>query len=345
MTMTVCRLLLIALAGFGLVGVAQPKAPEPVMTPDEAQAAAERALAFIPKMAASFDGGMIEGEQIRQLMRPQLQAQLRMGVQIPQARLQQWALALTESELDHQLLLGQATAAGYKPDLFTARQELAERRRQMGEEAYARTMAMQGVDEDVVVRKLAENQMVNQWMAEQVAPTVNVDEDEARHYYKEHKDEFKMPEARRLWHILIAKRLNVPQKRLKFFRQNAEDMLGRLREGMSFQRLARSGSDCPSAPNGGDLGLVPDDKLNKAVRSTVAKLVPGQISDVVESPEGYHIFMAGAATPGRQLKFDEVSQRIMRRLQGETVGETMKRMKETARAASHAQVFIRVTGK
>jgi peptidyl-prolyl cis-trans isomerase C len=332
--MTLSRLLLIALAGSGLAGLAQPEAPAPVMSPEEAQAAAERALTFIPKMAASFDGGMIDGEEIRQLMRPQLQAQLRMGVQVSATKLQQWALALAESELDHQLLLRQAAAAGYKPDLFTARQELAERRQQMGEEAYARTMAMQGVDEDVVVRKLAENRMVNQWMGDQVAPTVSVDDAEARQYYKEHKDEFRMPEVRRLWHILVAKRLNVPKKRLKFFRQNAEDMLARLREGMSFQRLARSGSDCPSAPNGGDLGLVPDDQLTKEVRAAVAKLAPGQISDVVESPAGFHIFMAGTSAPGRQLAFDEVKQRIMRRLQGETVGETMKRMKETARAAS-----------
>ena len=286
MTVTCFRFLPIAVFALCAIARAQPKAPAPVLTADEARVLSERALRFIPEMAASFDGGVITGESIRQLMRPQLQAQTRMGVQLPKARLVQWALALTESELDHQLLVRQSMAAGYKPDLFTARQQLAERRRQMGEDAYAQTMAMQGVDEDVVVRKMAENEMVNRWLAEQVAPTVEVDEDEARRYYKDHKDEFEMPAARRLWHILVAKRLNVPKQRQKFFRQNAEDMLVRLREGMPFERLAKSGSDCPSATNGGDLGLVSDDKLNKNVRSAVKRLKFGQISDVLESPAG-----------------------------------------------------------
>jgi peptidyl-prolyl cis-trans isomerase C len=302
--------------------------------------AADQALAFIPDVAASYDGGVIRGDDIRDLMRPQLEAQLRSGVRLGTGQLVQWALALTATEMDHELAVRDATAAGLKPDLLGAREELAKRRQSMGEEVFAQTMAMQGVHEDVVVRKLAENNMINRWLAEQVRAETTIDEDTLRDHYKENKADYKMPDSRQLWHILIAKRPGMTKDREKLLRANAEDVLARLREGMSFQRLARSGSDCPSAPRGGDLGLVPEDRLNKDVRRAVSRLEFGEISDILESPAGYHIFLAGAEAPGRQLDFDEVRDQVARRLQSEAINGAMDRMKEAARAASHAAIHI-----
>lgn len=337
------RLAFLVLALAALLGRAQT---EPVaMDAEEAQSRADRALLFIPRVAATFTGGAIEGDEIRQLMRPQLVARLQAGVQMSPEQLQQWARVLTDSELDHQLLLRQAAAAGYKPDLLRARQELAQRREQMGDEAFAQTMAVQGVEEAVVVRKLAENQMVNQWMVEQVAPTITVSEEDAKEYYDKHRDEFALPAARRLWHILIAVPPDTPKERRKLSRQNAEDILARLREGVSFQRLAKSGSDCPSAAQEGDLGLVPEDRLNKALQPVVRKLAPGEISGVVESSTGYHLLLAGAAAPGVQIPFADVEQRILRRLQGEMVGQAMERMKQAARTAAQAEVHIAGMGE
>jgi len=341
--MSCCRLALLFLALAALSGRAQT---EPAaMAAEEAQAQADRMLRFIPRVAATFTGGAIEGDEIRQLMRPQLVARLQAGVQMSSEQLQQWARVLTDSELDHQLLVRQATGAAYKPDLAAARRELAQRREQMGEEAFAQTMAVQGVDEEVVVRKLAENQMVNQWMVEQVAPTITVSEEDAKGYYDEHKEEFALPASRRLWHILIAVPPDTSKERRKLSRQNAEDILARLREGVSFQRLAKSGSDCPSSAQEGDLGLVPEDRLNKALQPVVRKLAPGQISEIVESTTGYHLLLAGAAAPGVQLPFADVKQRILRRLQGEMVGQAMERMKQAARTAAQVEVHIAGMGE
>ena len=306
----------------------------------ELDARVERLLAFIPATAASHDEGVVEGEQIRVLMRPQLRACLQAGMPVPPEQIHAWARALAESELDHEVLLRQARAAGYQPDPAKARLELAKRRDSMGGEQFAETMALQGVGEDVVLRKLAENGAVSRWLAEQVGATIELDEDDAKAYFEEHRKEFVLPVSRQLWHILVAQRQETTKERRRVLRRNAEEMLARIREGMPFQRVARAGSDCPSAANDGNLGLVSEDRLNKELLAVSRKLRCGEISGVIESPAGFHLLMAGASASGRKLEFREVREQIMEQLRGEAVGQAMDRVKERARAATHARVHI-----
>jgi len=321
-----------------LVRAGLPTAGEISLT--EARIQTEQALAFIPRLAVSFDGGMIEGEEIRRLMRPQLIARLQAGVRMEPVQLRAWATLLADSEVDHLLLVQRATAAGYRPDMLGAREELDTRHRSMGEEAFVQTMAMQGVEPDVVVRKLAENQMVNRWLAEQVAQMAEVSDEETRAYYNKNRDEFTLSAERRLWHILVADQPDLSKERRAMLRQNAEDMLKRLREGHDFERLARSGSDCASAANGGDLGLVPEERLTKELLSVARKLEPGEISEVVQSRFGYHILMSGAAVPRKELPFAEARPRILRRLQGEKVGEAMERMRQMVREEANVKIHL-----
>jgi len=321
------------------------EAPPARLSEANANAMVERALRFIPTVAASFDGGVIKGERIRVLMRPQMRARLMAKMMVPPAQLLSWARALAESELDHELLLQQAVGAGYKPDLAEARLELRKRRDAMGEKLYGETMAMQGVPEGTVVRKLAENDAVNRWIAEQVEPSIGLDETEAKTYFKKHRKEFVLPTARQLWHILVAKRPKLPKDRRRLLRQNAVDMRQRIAEGMSFQSVAKIGSDCPSAMNDGHLGLVSEDRLNKKLRSAARKLKMGEISGIIESPAGYHLLMAGAVAPGRKLNFDEVKGQIMKQLRGESAAQAMARVKQRAHEAAHARVHIAAAKK
>ena len=316
------------------------EAPRARLSEADANAIVERALLFIPAVAASFDGGVIKGERIRVLMRPQMRARLMAKMVVPPAQLLSWARALAESELDHELLLQQAAGAGYKPDLPAARLQLEKRRDAMGEELYRETMAMQGVPEATVVRKLAETGAVNRWIAEQVGPSIALDETDAKAYFKKHRKEFALPRSRQLWHILVAKRPKAPKSRQRLLRRNAVEMRQRIAEGMSFQSVAKLGSDCPSAMNNGNLGLVSEDRLNKELRSAARKLKMGEISGIIESRAGYHLLMAGAGAPGRKLGFGEVKEQIMKQLQGETAAQAMERVKQRAHEAAHARVHI-----
>jgi parvulin-like peptidyl-prolyl isomerase len=71
----------------------------------------------------------------------------------------------------------------------------------------------------------------------------------------------------------------------------ARDLLAQLQGGADFEQLAKQHSLDPSTKeSGGDLGFFPRDTLVVPEMEDVAfSLSVGQISDVLQSPMGYHI--------------------------------------------------------
>ena len=55
--------------------------------------------------------------------------------------------------------------------------------------------------------------------------------------------------------------------------------------------LAKTSSDCPSAPEGGDLGRFSRGELVPELENVVFALKPGEVSPVVDSPFGFHIIL------------------------------------------------------
>ncbi len=90
----------------------------------------------------------------------------------------------------------------------------------------------------------------------------------------------------------------------------------RVRQGEDFGTLAQNYSeDANTAPNGGDLGFVPEsalDKANPELRKAIMDMTPGQVSTVLHTPEGYRIIKLIAKEPAgqRQLSDPRVQEEI-----------------------------------
>jgi choline-sulfatase len=70
-------------------------------------------------------------------------------------------------------------------------------------------------------------------------------------------------------------------------RAKAEDAARRIRAGEDFAALARTLSQDPSAPRGGDLGAVQAADLAEPMRSAVRELKAGEVTAVLETGKGY----------------------------------------------------------
>jgi parvulin-like peptidyl-prolyl isomerase len=62
-----------------------------------------------------------------------------------------------------------------------------------------------------------------------------------------------------------------------------------LKEGADFSQLARQFSDCPSGEEGGDLGRFGRGMMVPEFEEATFSLQPGEVSDVVETPFGFHL--------------------------------------------------------
>lgn len=68
-----------------------------------------------------------------------------------------------------------------------------------------------------------------------------------------------------------------------------QECLKRAQAGEKFEDLAREFSDCPSASRGGDLGEFPQGVMHPAFDEAAFGCEVGQMTDVVETPFGYHV--------------------------------------------------------
>ncbi len=72
--------------------------------------------------------------------------------------------------------------------------------------------------------------------------------------------------------------------------QDAQRLTQTLREGANFNSLAHQVSAAASAERGGDLGWVGAASIPPELQATLDQMRPGDISDPLGSPIGYHIF-------------------------------------------------------
>lgn len=93
----------------------------------------------------------------------------------------------------------------------------------------------------------------------------------------------------------------------------------RLRQGEDFGTLAQNYSEDQFASNGGDVGFVPEsalDKANPALRKIILDMTPGQVSQVIHTPEGYRLIKLISREPAgqRELSDPRVQENIRREL-------------------------------
>ena len=68
-----------------------------------------------------------------------------------------------------------------------------------------------------------------------------------------------------------------------------QECLARCQKGEKFEELAQEYSDCPSSQRGGDLGEFPKGDMAPEFDEAAFACEVGKVTDVVETPFGYHI--------------------------------------------------------
>jgi len=93
----------------------------------------------------------------------------------------------------------------------------------------------------------------------------------------------------RLSHILVLVSPQATSEVIEQRRRRALLALSELRQGANFAQVAATYSDAPDALQGGNLGWRPSARLPALFTSTLEKLQPGEVSDILRSPNGFHI--------------------------------------------------------
>jgi peptidyl-prolyl cis-trans isomerase SurA len=92
-----------------------------------------------------------------------------------------------------------------------------------------------------------------------------------------------------LAHIIVRVPEQADPARLASLRARADEALRQIRAGQDFGQVAASYSEAPDAMNGGLIEPRPADRLPTLYAEAIAGLQPGEVSDILKSPAGFHI--------------------------------------------------------
>jgi len=154
---------------------------------------------------------------------------------------------------------------------------------------------------------LVDDFLAQEYLAKVVLADIKISEDEMKIYYKEHEKEFMLTETVKARHIFVQLPAKATAEDKAVARKKADEILARLNKGEDFAKVAlETSEDTDTAKNGGELGILTPGKTNSEEFEKAAfALKAGEISEVVQSPFGYHIIKADEKTEKRTATFDE----------------------------------------
>jgi peptidyl-prolyl cis-trans isomerase SurA len=161
------------------------------------------------------------------------------------------------------------------------------------------------------VRNQLQNYAVLQY---KVQGKVKVSDQDLENYYRSHPREFDGDEEVHLRHIFLPLPPGAGAAELSKVQAAGEALLGRLKKGEDFAKLAREASKGPSAENGGDLGWLKRGSVQKALEDAAFGLQPGQVSGLVRVGNGIHILQVLEHRKLPSRAFADVKETIRDRL-------------------------------
>ncbi len=134
-------------------------------------------------------------------------------------------------------------------------------------------------------------------------------------YFQAHPELGRVAEKREIAQIVVATR------------ELAEELRKRILQGESFYKLAKEYSIDPyGRKHAGQMGWLPEGSGMPQIESALKGLKDGQVSQVIQTPKGFHLVMIERRIPGRQQTFGEIEDRVERALMQEKMAPYLQEL-------------------
>lgn len=293
---------------------------------------------IIDGIAAVVNDDVILQSELLQLVEPYRQeyAAQYSGRQLND-KIRATARALLDAVIEKRLLLQEATRLGVEIEGSRLDEAVKQiRDRFDSDEEFRKALAEQGEtmatfrrkhEEDLLARKMSSLKV------QEIDKGVSISEQDVRDYYEKHKDEFAVEPKVELLKMFVSADASLPADQRAMRRGALEKVLAEVEGGADFERLAeRLAESDTSVPVEIGRGDVPAE-LKRAVSS----MQKGEVSDILESEQGFYIVKVLRSDPQTAPENDELRARIKpalrkRRVQ-EKWNEWLKKLREDARVS------------
>ncbi len=164
-------------------------------------------------------------------------------------------------------------------------------------------------------RAVAVNLRVDATMELVAASAEQCSETDAKLYYYMNPNKFFQPETRQASHILITINPEYPENtREQAFARISQVATRLQKKSKRFSEQAIKYSECPTAMNGGTLGQVKRGVLFPELDEVLFNMKLGEVSQVIESPVGFHVLMCESIEAEGQIPLHKALPTIIEKL-------------------------------
>jgi len=189
--------------------------------------------------------------------------------------------------------------------------EDVKKQNKLSQEELTSALRSQGLSYDQYKAQLREQLERIRLMGQEVRSKIQVGENEPREYYDANTGSYSTDDFFRARHIFFRLNKNARGDEVNKVLTTAMVVLQQALSGKDFAELARKYSDDPQASkDGGELGTFKKGEMLPEIEKAVIGMRSNQISDIVNTPAGFHIIKLEERTPGKLKPFDEVKGEI-----------------------------------
>jgi peptidyl-prolyl cis-trans isomerase SurA len=265
-------------------------------------------------------------------------------------------LELLGSLITNEIMLQRAEKLGLQAVDADVDAELAKMKTPYTKEEFEKQLSDRHMSLEDLKTQLHQQLTVNKLIAKEITSHIVITDADVASFYNNNKASFNLAEPQiHLARIIVTP---VPDPNVRNLKNNKAqneteakqkiaDIERRLKErGEDFAMLAQNFSeDANTAPNGGDMGFIPESTLEKAnpdLRRMVMSLQPGNVSPIIHTSDGYSILKLISKDPAgqRDLNDPRVQENIRENLRNSADQVLRNAYFEVARDASKVQNYF-----
>jgi parvulin-like peptidyl-prolyl isomerase len=241
---------------------------------------------------AVVNNTVITRQQVTEFIAPAVDTLSRRFAGQPDAFQQQLAKTANdglEQLVERQLILHDFDAEGYKlPDTVVDGWMQDAIRKQFGDRiTLMKTLQAQGMTLEQFRDQIRDQNIEAYMRSKNISQEIVISPYKVESYYLAHQDDFKITDEVKLRMIVLNKSSEDDTNTL----QLAREIKTKINEGATFQEMASVYSQGSQQHQGGDWGWIERPVLRKELADVAFGLKPGEVSDVIQTPESDYLML------------------------------------------------------
>jgi peptidyl-prolyl cis-trans isomerase C len=264
---------------------------------------------------AVVNGTIITRGEFDRVLDNELRRTAQSGQQIPGAQMAKVENSILDNLIVDELLFQESKKKGAQVKPETVTEQLTILKQRFPSEAeFKKALEENDMTESKIRADIKRGMAIQQLLDKEVYQKVQITDEESKTFYDKNPQLFQQPERVKASHILIKVDEGAPEEKKAEARKKIKEIQQKVQNGEDFAALAKTYSEGPSGPKGGDLGSFGRGQMVKPFEDAAFSLKPNETSDIVETRFGYHLIKVVEKQPAKKIAYADAKDRINKRL-------------------------------